>query len=523
MIKNEIMKNKILGNLLLVIQQSINGDRSLLIEYQKREKNEVYDFLSNNESIDKNILLYSKRLFIEDDISKEEIMDINEYIHLFLKKEMLDSFEFSLVTLLFCAIMKKYGYNYKLESYYETILGIKEGINKNYINIIENEKEETINEIIVYYFICIKNNMLSNKVNINKILNSLIKLGSKIFYNIYYEDLKILNINVRKKINKLIKKKPFLLEKYIKNSINLLNPECLNFIDICIEKNTNYPNSKDLKRQLLGMVDKYRKDSSFPFKTGLCVEVNETIHNDEELFFNTEADFIKYIYRIMGYRVNEPEINSDQILDINKKINYYNKENEKDKNQTTMKNVLTLEYLNSIKGIENYFLCEEIKKEHLKEDKIMIFRTLLKNILKGNHLYDLIKDDEEIIIDFIEHGYRGNWYIFCGISTIFEKIIRKIILKETKDKKTTKGFKSNKGMYQDIALSSLLRENAASISNSLSEGCIQELNVLFGENLLNLRNRYCHGLIENSEEDNKKIMYLYPFTLRFFLTTAYLK
>lgn len=288
-------------------------------------------------------------------------------------------------------------------------------------------------------------------------------------------------------------------------------------------KNTNYPNSKDLKRQLLGMVDKYRKDSSFPFKTGLCVEVNETIHNDEELFFNTEADFIKYIYRIMGYRVNEPEINSDQILDINKKINYYNKENEKDKNQTTMKNVLTLEYLNSIKGIENYFLCEEIKKEHLKEDKIMIFRTLLKNILKGNHLYDLIKDDEEIIIDFIEHGYRGNWYIFCGISTIFEKIIRKIILKETKDKKTTKGFKSNKGMYQDIALSSLLRENAASISNSLSEGCIQELNVLFGENLLNLRNRYCHGLIENSEEDNKKIMYLYPFTLRFFLTTAYLK
>lgn len=241
MIKNEIMKNKILGNLLLVIQQSINGDRSLLIEYQKREKNEVYDFLSNNESIDKNILLYSKRLFIEDDISKEEIMDINEYIHLFLKKEMLDSFEFSLVTLLFCAIMKKYGYNYKLESYYETILGIKEGINKNYINIIENEKEEAINEIIVYYFICIKNNMLSNKVNINKILNSLIKLGSKIFYNIYYEDLKILNINVRKKINKLIKKKPFLLEKYIKNSINLLNPECLNFIDICIEKTQIIP------------------------------------------------------------------------------------------------------------------------------------------------------------------------------------------------------------------------------------------------------------------------------------------
>lgn len=459
----------------------------------------------------------------------------NENLVIFLKdieeicKDNISKFHVYIITPLFFFILRKYPDIYKYKECTQLINNIKNMLNKKIYDYYKENDKDFINETVLLCLIYFKKDKIFNSLNqlkTRKVFNFLLLENSYLLYQLYINDVDILNI--RSRVNKLIIKNPEWLKIFLDKNIKLLSPPALNIINDKIEKNIF---EKNKKTNLINIVDSYKDKSNFEFVRTITIDEKIKINGNDikdEIYFQEEIEFVWYINRIVNININH----NIYILDNNEKddifyimSSQYDNNNNKIKDEVSLNDILTLERIKYLNDLSNYLLEENIKNRNY--GKIDIFKILIHKCL-NNHIYkDMFENKNDLICDLLIEGYKGNWYLFCGIIPIFENIFGKLLTTFCEDKKISLTYKHEQGVYHEKALSTLIKEGKNFegeniIRKFFCEQMIENLDLLFGDKQGNLRNKYCHGLLCYEEEKNL-IRLTYCFMINFFLFDVILK
>jgi hypothetical protein len=366
-----------------------------------------------------------------------------------------------------------------------------------------------------------KSNALQN-VNIsNKTIITCLTQEHRHYIYLIYQSYSTFSSKKIKSIHRICN---FFLNKKYNLVLNFLEDEktkITHIIDIDYINN-NLPNSLLFKEKLMKDLKRIIQNKKFEDKISIeainsftppNIKMSECLINN---FLNIDL-YLQYIENLhFEYKLtNLKELNplfKKQILDNN--VLLLNNNNNRERTPTGYDIIVSTLIKNNYR-LKQVLFINEISI-CFKNTPYSIIYNDLNSYLNGNKHSELFSNNYRYILQNTIYAMNGDFYGFLNIIPIIEYFFRKLILSH---EGTTNTFKQKDNVYHELAISTLINNKKDILEKIFNERGMEYLRLLFSTETLNIRNEYCHGLLDYNTTNNS-IYFLYIYCIQLFFTNT---